>query len=114
MSSSFDGWSAHDIVGPLNRSEVRGALLDHGIQRNCFRTWNTIERMVLESSDEIKNILYQCGLTKARVEEQHRLVVAKRRREDLLIARNVRRRIGMWNIFIFLKKFILPFPLLRT
>ena len=97
MSSPFQGWSAHEIVGPLNRSEVRAALLDHGIQRNCFRTWNTIERMVLESSDEIKTILYQCGLTKAKLEEQHRLMVAKRHREDLMMTRNIRRRLGFFN-----------------
>ena len=95
----FDGWSAHNIVGPLNRSEVRNALVDHGIQRNCFRSWASIEHMILESSDEIKDILYQCGLTKARVEEQHRIMVAKRRREDLFLRRNVRRRLGEFFFF---------------
>ena len=102
MSSPFNGWTAHEIIGPLNRSEVRAALLDYGIQRNCFRTWNAIERLVLESSDEVKNILYQCGMTKARVEEQHRLAVAKRHREDLTMTRNVRRRLGFCLLLFFL------------
>jgi hypothetical protein len=36
MSSLFDGWSAYDIVGPLNKKEVRAALLDYEIEKSCF------------------------------------------------------------------------------
>lgn len=43
MSSSFNNWSAHDIVGPINKREVCAALLDYEINKFCFRTWDTIE-----------------------------------------------------------------------
>ena len=55
--------------------------------------------MVLESSDEIKTILYQCGMTKAKLEE-HRLMVAKRHQEDLMMTRNIRRRLGFFILFL--------------
>ena len=94
MTSSFHGWSAHEIVGSLNKKEVRVALLDYEIDRSCFRTWDSIERMILESSDDVKETLYRCGLAKGKVEEEHRMMIRKRRREELQMSRNVRRRSG--------------------
>jgi hypothetical protein len=58
MSSSFARWSAHNIVGPLKKSEVRTSLLEYGIEKAEFQMWDTIECMVLESSDEIKMVLF--------------------------------------------------------
>ena len=94
MSSSFNGFSAYDIVGSLNKREVRALLLDYDIERGCFRTWDTIEEMILASSDEVKNVVYQSALAKRKVEEQHRMENLKRKREEELTARNVRRRLG--------------------
>jgi hypothetical protein len=94
MMSFFDGWTAHAIVGPLNKKEVRTALLDYGIERLCFRTWDTIEQMILNSSDEVKKILYESGVSKRIVEEQHRSATLKRRREERSMRRIVRQRIG--------------------
>jgi hypothetical protein len=94
MSSFFAGWSAYDIVGPLNKSEVRSALLDYDIERRCFRTWDSIEQMIFKASDEVKHVLYQCSLAKKKVEEQHRLEMLKRHRENDTMTRNVRRRLG--------------------
>jgi hypothetical protein len=54
MISFFDNWSAHDIIGPLNKREVCAALLDFEIERKYFRTWDTIEEMVVNSTDEVK------------------------------------------------------------
>ena len=71
MSSVFEGWTAVDIVGPLNRSEVRRALLNFQIPKSCFRTWDAIEEMILSSSDEIKGVLYESALVKRKVEEEH-------------------------------------------
>lgn len=94
MTSPFAGWSAHEIIGPLNRREVRAALLEYNIERSCFRTWNTIEEMVLKSGDDVKTTLYESGLAKANVEKQHQLIGVKRHREAMAMARNVRRHIG--------------------
>ena len=77
MTSIFDGWSAHDIVGCLNKREVRAALLDYDIDRSCFRTWDSIEEMILKSSDEVKEVLYQSAVTKGNVEDEHRSVMRK-------------------------------------
>ena len=94
MASFFKGWTAHDIVGPLNKSEVRAALLDCDIEKRWFRTWDLIEQMILAASEEVKNIVYQSALAKKKIEEQHQKVVLKRKREDCAMARNVRRRLG--------------------
>ena len=75
MTSFFSGWSAHEIIGPLNKSEVRAALLEYTIEKSHFRTWNSIESFVLSSCDEIKNVLYEAGMAKAKVEEDHRNVL---------------------------------------
>jgi hypothetical protein len=93
MASIFNNWSAHDIVGPLNKREVRAALLDYAIERSCFRTWDSIEKMILSSSDEVKSVLHQSGVAKARVEEEHQIVIHKRHREAEISSRNVRRRL---------------------
>lgn len=66
MISTFNGWSVYDIVGPLNKNEVRAALLDYEIGRGCFRTWDSIEDMLSSSSDEVKNAVYQTALVKKR------------------------------------------------
>ena len=95
MTSIFNGWSAHEIVGPLNKAEVRKALLDYDVEKSSFRTWDSIEKMVLGSSDEIKEALYQSGMTKKKIEDEHRIETLKRRQEAQRIERNVRRRIGM-------------------
>jgi hypothetical protein len=108
MTSHFDGWTAHAIVGPLNKKEVQTALLDYGIERSSFRTWDSIEHMILNSSERVKQTLYECGEVKRNVEEQHRLATLKRRHDERSIRRIVRRRLGLYFIncdeFDFLKK----------
>ena len=47
--------------------------------------------MILASSDEVKDVVYQSALAKRKVEEQHRMENLKRKREEELTARNVRR-----------------------
>jgi hypothetical protein len=96
MLSPFHGWTAHDIVGPLNKREVRAALLDYEIEKSCFRTWDSIEHMVLTSSDEVKDVLYRSAEAKRKVEEEHEKAVRKRNRESHMMARNVRRRLGKY------------------
>ena len=71
MESSFENWSAHDIVGPSNRAEIQSALLDFEIEKKCFRTWNSIEEMILSSSDAVKRVVYESSLVKRKIEEQH-------------------------------------------
>lgn len=100
MSSSFNGWSAYDIVGSLTKKEVRALLLDYDIERSCFRTWDAIEEMILASSDEVKNVVYQSALAKKKVEDLHRNEILKRKREEKKMARNVRRRLGEYYIII--------------
>ena len=105
MPSFFAGWSAHDIVGSLNKAEVRAALLDYDIEKKCLRSWDAIETMLLNASDEVKNTLYQCALTKGRIEEQHQMATRKRRLEEQMMSRNVRRRLGecfLFFLFYFL------------
>jgi hypothetical protein len=51
--------------------------------------WDTIERMVLESSDEIKMVLFRSGETKKRLEKEHRLATLKQCQEMQMICRNV-------------------------
>ena len=94
MSSFFAGWSAYDIVGPLNKREVRGALLDFDIEKKWFRSWDSIEDMILNASDDVKNALYQSAMVKKKVEERHRMDVLKRRLDYQTMVRNVRRRLG--------------------
>ena len=94
MSSFFQGWSAYDIVGPLNKAEIRAALLDFQIERSCFRTWDSIEDMILSSSDEVKRVVYESAVTKKNVEDQHRLAVCKRHLENQTMERNTRHRLG--------------------
>ena len=104
MTSFFHGWSAYDIVGPLNKAEIRAALLDYQIERSCFRTWDSIEDMILKSSDEVKRVVYESAITKKNVEEQHRIASCKRHREVQNMQRNTRRRLGFFFILIFLKE----------
>jgi hypothetical protein len=94
MCSSFEGWRACDIVGSLNKSEVRSALLDFDIEKSCFRSWNLIEDIILKSSDDVKNVIYRSALAKGKVEEQRQVVTLKRKRENKMLVRNTRRRIG--------------------
>lgn len=101
MTSAFDGWSAHEIIGPLNKKEVRAALLDYEIPRSCFRTWDTIEEMILNSTVEVKEVLHRSGIAKGNVEEEHRNVMRKRRREALEMSRSVRRRLGEFFFLCF-------------
>jgi hypothetical protein len=97
MSLSFDGWSAYDIVGPLNKREVRAALLDYEIEKSSFRSWDSVEEMIMRSSVEVKNVLYRSSMAKRKVEEQHRIMELKRKRESMTMMRNVRRRIGEYG-----------------
>lgn len=90
----FNGWSAHDIIGSLNKKEVRAALLDFGLNPKCFRTWDSIEKLILTSSDTIKTTLHQSAIAKGNIEEQHRMEVLKCRLEARAMVRNVRRRLG--------------------
>jgi hypothetical protein len=94
MTSKFQGWTAHEIVGCLTKKEVRAALLDYEIERAHFRTWDTIEEMIYKCSDEIKEVLYRTGVAKGNIEEEHRAVMRKRKREEVERRRNVRRRTG--------------------
>ena len=90
----FNGWSAYDIVGTLKKSEVRAALLDFSIERSCFRTWDSIEDMLMNSSDDVKSAVYRSQKAKANVEEEHRISTMKRHREAQEMSRKVRRRLG--------------------
>ena len=54
----FNSWSAYDIVGTLKKSEVCAALLDYSIERSCFRTWDFIEDILMNSSDDVKSAMY--------------------------------------------------------
>ena len=102
MESSFENWSAYNIVGPLNRAEIRSALLDFEIEKKCFQTWSSIKEMILLSSDAVKRVVYDCSLVKRKIEEQHRQEIVKHKREDQALARNVRCRLG--KLFFALKK----------
>jgi hypothetical protein len=104
MPSCYDGWTAHDIIGPLNKREVRAALLDFEIQKSNFRNWDSVERMVLGSSDDVKNVLFRCGEAKRKVEDEHRICMLKRRRESRMMSRNVRRRLRSFYFNLFLKR----------
>jgi hypothetical protein len=99
--SSFENWAAYDIVGPLSKAEVKAALLDYGFERKRFRTWDSIEELVLTGSDEVKNVLYQSAVAKRNVEEQHCIELHKRRLEDQKMQRNVRRRIGLCSYSLY-------------
>ena len=98
----FEGWLAYDIVGPLNKREVQAALLDFPIERGAFRTWDSIETMIMSSSDEVKDVVYRCSLVKRKVEEEHRQAVIKRKREEDVRSRNIRRRLGEFFFFFLL------------
>jgi hypothetical protein len=93
MKSPFDGWSAYEIMGPLNRKEVRATLLDYDIERGCFRMWDMIEKMILASSDEVKDVVYQSALVKTKIEEQHQIDLLKHKHEEEFMARNVHWRL---------------------
>ena len=67
----FNSWSAYDIVSTLKKSEVRAALLDYSIEQSCFRTWDSIKDMLMNSSDDVKSAVYQSQMAKANVEEEH-------------------------------------------
>lgn len=89
MTSIFNGWSAYNIMGSLNKKEVCAILLDYDIKRSCFRTWDTIEDMILASSDEVKSVVYESALVKRKVEEEHRVEVLKCKHEEKQMVRNV-------------------------
>ena len=97
--SMFNGWSAYDIVGTL-KSEVLAALLDYSIERSCFRTWDSIEDMLMNSSDDVKSAVYRSQMAKAKVEEEHRISTMKRHREAQEMSRKVRRRLGTLSMSI--------------
>ena len=67
---------------------------------STFHTWDTVEEMILDASDDVKNAVYQCALAKKNIEEQHQIEVLKRRREYQTMHRNVRRRLGRFIIII--------------
>ena len=90
----FNGWSAYDIIGTLKKSEVRAALLDYSIERSCFRTWDFIEDMLMNSSDDVKSAVYRSQMAKANVEEEHHISTMKRHREAQEMSRKVRRCLG--------------------
>lgn len=94
MTSPFAGWTAHQIVGPLNKKEVDAALVEFKIERSSFRTWNTIEQMIMSRGDNVKGTLYKCGVAKANVEKQQELIGIKRRQEAKAMARNVHRHLS--------------------
>ena len=99
MPTFFDDRSAVDIVGSLNKKEVRALLLDYGIKKACFRSWDAIEEMILGASDEVKNVVFQGAKAKGDIEIQHQHEVRKRHVEAQASMKNVRRRIGF---FLFL------------
>ena len=107
MPSTFKGWSAYDIVGPLNKTEVRAVLLDFPIERRWFRTWDLIEEMLLSSSDAVKDVVYRASMAKKNVEEQKRIAGIKRKRELDARSRNVRRRLGKNFDFMMVRKVIM-------
>ena len=95
MSSFFDGWTAYDIVGCLSKREVQSVLLDYSIEKRWFRSWDTIEEMILRSPDDVKNVVYQSAIAKKKIEDEHRRELERRRIESQRLARNVRRHIGL-------------------
>jgi hypothetical protein len=36
MTLMLDGWSAHDIVGPLNKQEIHATLSNYDIPKKSF------------------------------------------------------------------------------
>ena len=96
MSSFFEGWTAYDIVGCLSKREVQSVLLDYPIEKRWFRSWDTIEEMILMSADNVKNVVYQSAIAKKKIEDEHRKEVERRRIESQRLARNVRRYIGLF------------------
>ena len=77
----FRGMDGHDIIGTLNRNEVRAALLEQEILPSSFRSWDSIGRMIMSSTDIIKTILHESTIAKKDVEDQHQATVLKRRHE---------------------------------
>ena len=68
MPTFFDDRSAVDIVGSLNKKEVRALLLDYGIEKACFQSWDAIEEMIFGASDEVKNVVFQGAKAKGDIE----------------------------------------------
>jgi hypothetical protein len=101
MSSFFKNWTAHDIVGPLNKAEIKAVLLDHGFERIRFRTWDSIEELILTSSDEVKKIVYESAVAKKKIEDQHQMEVRKRRLEDQKFERKVRQKLSEFFLMIY-------------
>lgn len=99
MTLIFNGWSAYNIMGSLNKKEVCAILLDYDIKRSCFRTWDTIEDMILASSDEVKSVVYESALVKRKVEEEHRVEVLKCKHEEKQMVRNVHWWLGEFLLF---------------
>ena len=64
------------IVGLLNKVK---ALLDSLIERACFQKWDSIETMLLLSSNVVKDAVYKALVTKRKVEEQKQIVGVKRK-----------------------------------
>lgn len=77
MMLPFAGWSAHKIVGSINQKEVQAAILGHEIEGTNFWIWDSIEQMILRSSDDMKVVLHECGVAKANIEKQHQLIGVK-------------------------------------
>lgn len=94
MSSFFEGWTAHDIIGTLNRREVIAALLEQEIPPSSFRSWDSIGQMIMSSSDDVKMILHESAIAKKDVEDQHQATLLKCRREARAMVRNVQRHLG--------------------
>ena len=71
MLSFFAGWSAHDIIGLLNRKEVRAILVGFEVGRVSFQMWDDIGKMILNRDDDVKAALFESGIAKWNVEEEH-------------------------------------------
>jgi hypothetical protein len=51
--------------------------LDYDIPKGSFQTWDSIKWIILNCSDEVKDIIYKCGKTKNKVEDKHQLAGLK-------------------------------------
>jgi hypothetical protein len=94
MTSSFDGWTLGDIVGKLTKAEVMSALPIGWIRARDVRKWSTLESAVLSLSDVMKQRIHEAACVKARLIEDVQDTKRKRKRENQMWSRRLRRHLG--------------------
>jgi hypothetical protein len=100
MSLSFAGWTAQEIVGKLTKKEVIACLPKGWIRLRDAQKWEMLEDVVLKLSDNMKGVVYRAACTKAHLKEEMEIAVKKRKRENVLWTRQVRRHLddGMLDL----------------